>query len=165
MSRSHWMGLVLLFGCSSPNVERQSLADGSWRVKCKFGLQQCVQEVDKICSSPTYEIANGSSQQRLYGVDPGKLEVRTSELTVKCGKTAVDEAEARALADAGAASAPGRVSTACTPGVTQTCLGPGACTGAQACRADGAGFMACDCGGSPKSASADAGMADAARRD
>ncbi len=170
MSRIHWMGLVLLFGCSSPNVERQSLADGSWRVKCKFGLQQCVQEVDKLCSSPTYQIANGSSQQRLYGVDPGKLEVRTSELTVKCGKTAVDDAEARVLADAGAASAlpdaaSARASTACTPGITQTCLGPGACAGAQACRADGAGFMACDCGGSPKTASTDAGMADAAKRD
>ena len=37
--------------------------------------------------------------------------------------------------------------TACTPGATQTCLGPGACTGAQVCLADGSGWGPCDCGG------------------
>lgn len=35
----------------------------------------------------------------------------------------------------------------CTPGLTQGCLGPGACTGAQVCRSDGSGWGACDCGG------------------
>lgn len=35
---------------------------------------------------------------------------------------------------------------ACIPGITQACLGAGACQGAQACRDDGAGFSACDCG-------------------
>jgi hypothetical protein len=35
---------------------------------------------------------------------------------------------------------------ACVPGATQACLGPGACKGAQACREDGSGFAACDCG-------------------
>ncbi len=34
----------------------------------------------------------------------------------------------------------------CVPGVTQACLGPGACAGAQACLGDGSGFGACDCG-------------------
>jgi hypothetical protein len=35
---------------------------------------------------------------------------------------------------------------ACVPGATQECLGPGACKGAQACRDDGSGYSACDCG-------------------
>lgn len=35
---------------------------------------------------------------------------------------------------------------ACIAGVTQACLGPGACQGAQACRDDGTGFLPCDCG-------------------
>jgi|HubBroStandDraft_1064217.scaffolds.fasta_scaffold02840_6 hypothetical protein len=35
---------------------------------------------------------------------------------------------------------------ACLPGVTQMCLGPGACRGAQSCLTDGSGFGACDCG-------------------
>lgn len=33
----------------------------------------------------------------------------------------------------------------CTPGSTQACFGPGACTGAQLCAADGKGYEACDC--------------------
>jgi hypothetical protein len=158
MRRGHWISLVLLFGCSSPNVERQSIADGTWRVKCKFGLEQCVREVEKLCPDPTYQIQRGNSVRKLYGVDPGKTEIRTSELTVSCGRDAVKEAETKDLApDAGAT--PTRT-TACTPGATQSCLGPGACAGAQACRSDGAGFMPCDCGGQPRSP-LDAGVADA----
>jgi len=34
----------------------------------------------------------------------------------------------------------------CTPGSTQTCVGPGACHGGQACLATGSGWAACDCG-------------------
>jgi|GEM_PF-1600735 len=35
---------------------------------------------------------------------------------------------------------------ACIPGATQACLGPGACSGAQLCSANGSGFGACNCG-------------------
>jgi hypothetical protein len=42
----------------------------------------------------------------------------------------------------------------CVPGVTQLCLGPAACRGAQACLADGRGYGVCDCG---TSAASDAG--------
>jgi hypothetical protein len=165
MRRGHWMGLLFLCGCASPNVERQSLGDGSWRVKCKFGLQQCVQEVEKICTEPTFQIAGGSSVRKLYGVEPGKTEVRTSELTVTCGRSAVEQAEAKAqVVDAGAPAAdgaPARASSTCTPGATQPCLGPGACAGAQACRADGSGFTACDCGAQTRPPGSDAGVADA----
>jgi hypothetical protein len=35
----------------------------------------------------------------------------------------------------------------CSQGATRTCLGPGACNGAQSCGADGT-WSACDCGGS-----------------
>ena len=173
MRGAYWISLVVLFGCSSANVERQSLADGTWRIKCKFGLEQCVREADKVCFGSTYQIASGNNTLRLYGVDPGKTEVRTSELTVTCGRSAVEEAEAKAQAvdakgqtvdagrsDAATASA-ARSTVLCTPGATQTCLGPGACAGAQACRTDGAGFMPCDCGAQTKSAIPDAGIADA----
>jgi hypothetical protein len=34
----------------------------------------------------------------------------------------------------------------CIPGATQACLGPGACKGAQVCRAEGMSFGTCDCG-------------------
>lgn len=51
----------------------------------------------------------------------------------------------------------GATDMVCTPGETQECVGPGACRGGQACRADGSGFGACDCGeGSGGSAGAGA---------
>jgi hypothetical protein len=158
-----WIALLVMAGCSSPNVERQPIADGTWQIKCKFGLEQCVREADKVCPDPTYLISRGYSVRKLYGVEPGKTEIRTSELTLTCGRDAVDQAEAKAqAADAGAPAMP-RASI-CTPGATQSCLGPGACAGAQACRADGTGFMTCDCGPQPKTAAIDAGIADAAAR-
>lgn|GEM_PF-888820 len=43
-------------------------------------------------------------------------------------------------------SRPSQKQSACVPNETKACLGPGACKGAQACRADGAGYTACDCG-------------------
>jgi hypothetical protein len=156
-----FMGLVVMLGCSSPNVERQPIADGTWLIKCRFGLEQCVREADKVCPDPTYQISAGNSVRKLYGVEPGKTELRSSELTVTCGRDAVDQAAAKAqAADAGAAAAP-RMSS-CMPGATQSCLGPGACAGAQACRPDGNGFMPCDCGSQPKTTSVDAGITDAA---
>jgi hypothetical protein len=155
------MSLLVLVGCSSPNVERQPIADGTWRIKCRFGLEQCVKEVEKVCPDPTYQISRGNSVRKLYGVEPGKTEVRTSELTVTCGRDAVEQAEAKAQsADAGVPVPPPRAT--CTPGATQSCLGPGACAGAQACRPDGAGFMPCDCGSTTKTPVVDAGITDAA---
>src|SRR6185436_14658732 len=35
----------------------------------------------------------------------------------------------------------------CNPGDTRTCVGIGACTGGQACLADGTGYGTCGCGG------------------
>jgi hypothetical protein len=34
----------------------------------------------------------------------------------------------------------------CRPGETQLCVGPGACSGGQACTADGTSYGPCDCG-------------------
>lgn len=34
---------------------------------------------------------------------------------------------------------------ACTPGLSQACVGPGACQGGQICTADGSGYGPCDC--------------------
>lgn len=44
--------------------------------------------------------------------------------------------------------------TACTPGASVACTGPGGCSGGQVCRSDGSGYEACVCG-------VDGGMADA----
>lgn len=46
----------------------------------------------------------------------------------------------------GAGGTGGGTGIVCNPGSTQLCLGPGACTGAQACTEAGNGWGACDCG-------------------
>jgi hypothetical protein len=46
-------------------------------------------------------------------------------------------------ANVASAAPPGK---ACVRGVTQACLGPGACKGAQNCLPDGSGYDRCDCG-------------------
>lgn len=44
------------------------------------------------------------------------------------------------------APAPSAAAPLCVPGSTQQCVGPGACSGGQACLPDGSGFGPCDCG-------------------
>lgn len=56
---------------------------------------------------------------------------------------------------AAAPPAPPPPRTACVPGATQACVGPGGCKGGQACKDDGSGFKPCDCGPAP---AADAGV-------
>lgn len=41
---------------------------------------------------------------------------------------------------------PAAEQNACTPGLSQACVGPGACQGGQVCKADGSGYGPCDCG-------------------
>jgi len=45
----------------------------------------------------------------------------------------------------------------CTPGSTQICSGPGACTGAQICNDDGSAWGACDCGDGAGGSGTDSG--------
>ena len=60
----------------------------------------------------------------------------------------------------GASAPTGAPGQLCIPNVTQLCHGPGACQGAQACRADGMGFTTCDCGSSTGSAAANTAPAN-----
>ncbi len=64
--------------------------------------------------------------------------------------------------DSKSESAPNEGPAVCTPGATQSCLGPGACRGAQRCKADGSEWELCDCGtqGAPSETS-DEGLRDA----
>lgn len=45
--------------------------------------------------------------------------------------------------------------TACTPGISVACVGPGGCSGAQVCKDDGTGYGRCDCGGGVDSGGSD----------
>jgi hypothetical protein len=51
----------------------------------------------------------------------------------------------------------------CVPGVTQLCLGAGACRGAQPCLADGRGYGVCDCGAPNTSGAEQSGVSSVTR--
>nr|PZN25197.1 MAG: hypothetical protein DIU78_10725 [Pseudomonadota bacterium] len=62
-----------------------------------------------------------------------------------------------AAAAVSAAPPPSADARVCIPGATQQCVGPGACSGGQACLPDGSGFGPCDCGTATGSAGAPTG--------
>jgi len=49
----------------------------------------------------------------------------------------------------GGETLPAAAARACVPNETRECFGPGRCTGAQSCTADGMSYTPCDCGPSP----------------
>jgi hypothetical protein len=116
--------------------------------------------VDDYCKGASFEVLYGHDEQHLYGSPGSEVESRTSRAVVHClGPHAKPvAAPARALPAASAAPAPADAAApasaavrppaarACVPGSTQVCVGPGACSGGQACLADGTGFSPCDCG-------------------
>ena len=174
MWRRGCFACLLLVSCITGPVERRRLADGSWHLTCRLPMDECVRHFEAVCMDKRYRILGAQSKRDLRDVDPGTKEYRTSDLTALCNR---DAAEFAAAAAAASSSAPAGVAppgsvlpppppappsasaprpTSCVPGATQACVGPGGCSGGQACRADGAGFGSCDCGGA-KPAGGDAG--------
>lgn len=154
------LSLSALAGCSRPAVNAQRLPDGTRELKCELPLWQCVRAVDDYCKGNSYELLYAIDKQQLLGSQASMVESHTSELVVRCQtqhvrlKGPLVETPPAVVQTASApspapVSAPApKAALACVPGSTQTCVGPGACAGGQACLADGSGFGACDCGGS-----------------
>jgi hypothetical protein len=133
-----------------------------YRVTCKGRFLHCEQKVRQLCDSD-YQIVERhsnmpeqpeASQSDLSSTGPSSGPVAwDGELTVVCGKELppirlVREAVSEAPVPTQPVS-PAAAERVCIPGVTQACLGPGACAGAQACTAAGDGYGACDCGPQP----------------
>ena len=101
------------------------------------------------CLGP-HEKMRGADAAAAYslpsGVDP-KSDAAASE--VMASRAAPNTAASNPGTAPSGANTPNGANTAqrtCVPGVTQACVGPGACNGGQACLADGSGFAPCDCG-------------------
>jgi hypothetical protein len=140
--------IACVLACASERMGRTKLADGSYEIKCKKPLGECLVELANVCRDYGYDIVFGKEEKERFGVEPMQTEVITSRATIRC-RSAI---ALLSLGDktAPATSAPPAASPVvarCFPGGTQACLGPGACKGAQTCRGDGAGYGACDCGG------------------
>jgi hypothetical protein len=152
------MGL-LAGGCSGAST--RSLGPDTWRVRCKSSMATCAAKADELCSDRGYVVVGGRSYKQIYGPEGQQVADERGELVVRCGTGPDSTLEA---ADAGPAAwrlparpdgqpvePPPDPSTrpahlVCTPGETQACVGPAACAGGQACKSDGSGFEACDCG-------------------
>lgn len=145
--RAPWfiMTLLALTHCASTTKTKQ-LADGSWKITCKSEYERCVHNAQRVCGELKPRILSGGDKDELYGTPGNQVKVIKSELLVVC--------EDPAAPPPGLYKLPKREeppALVCAPGVTQRCVGPGACEGGQACLSDGSGFGPCDCGGSKTS--------------
>jgi hypothetical protein len=147
-----------------------------YRVTCKQRFHFCESEARERCEGEYQELSRLSNRPEqtlvkdsvLSSTGPAKGHANwEGELTVECGR-ALPALRLQRSADAVPAAGenagrttdkePGLPSSSsggpstpsservCVPGVTQACLGPGACNGAQACLETGLGFGTCDCG-------------------
>jgi hypothetical protein len=175
--------LTLSLAACAPAAQAYRLNPGQtpeqFRITCKKRFLNCEQQVKPLCGSEFQITERHSnkpeqplvSESDLSSTGPRKGPVDwEGELVVVCGhelpplrlvRTEGDQTVSEGTLVGGqpaAASTPlapaPQAATVCVPGVTQACLGPGACSGAQACLESGAGFGACDCGPSPQRAEA-----------
>jgi hypothetical protein len=142
-----------------------------YRVTCKKRFYYCESEAKTQCGGEYQELSRFSNRpeqtlvkdSNVSSTGPAKGQALwEGELTVQCGRQLPPlelkrtEGESEPLpaplpAPPGApTSVPGE--RLCIPGTTQACLGPGACSGAQACLESGVGFGPCDCGPNPAGA-------------
>lgn len=152
----------------NPEVEPEQ-----YRVTCKKRFYFCEKEARAQCEGEYQELSRFSNQPEqtlvkdsdLSSTGPAKGQANwEGELTVECGRLlpplrlnrptepgAAPVASTEPFAPGAPKAAPSEPPPAsaervCVPGVTQACLGPGACNGAQACLESGQGFGPCDCG-------------------
>jgi hypothetical protein len=148
------LALSVVAGCSRPGVRMQSLADGTRELECQVPLWKCLQHVDDYCKGASYEVLYALDKQQVFGSQQSTIEARTSEAVIRCqgqhvkltGPVDPPPAAAAPTSTPPVATTSKAPALACVPGATQACVGPGACSGGQACLADGSGFAACDCG-------------------
>jgi hypothetical protein len=169
MIRWLWIS-VALAACSPALAPASRRPDGGWHLRCGAALEACVEHAAQLCKDRGFLVLSGMSKRHIYGAELGvsQVVVRDAELDVACADRSGELptlASAAPLPNAAAPDAPPAPSAlppnaaehvissahlgACTPGSTQRCVGAAACSGGQACLADGSGFGACDCGTAP----------------
>lgn len=159
--------LGLTAACSHGGTGRPArLSDGGYSLSCKGPLSDCLHHADRLCHDQGYTVTEARDVHQVLGAETGqsRVVIQSSEATIYCGdaprapihlvREPTPEAAVVPAAPAPAPSAstaapakPAAQPPACIPGATQTCVGPGGCSGGQACAADGTHFEACDCGG------------------
>jgi hypothetical protein len=161
--------LLLSAGCSrsarAVRLPALSPGDEVYRISCKDSIRACRDEAAEVCSRG-YEVLQSSGaavQPERVSSAPGPASTGpkyqrskwVGQMVVACSDAHDGNADRRAESpgeDPGGGGGKAGVTPSapadrlCIPGVTQECLGPGACRGAQGCMADGNGYGPCDCG-------------------
>jgi hypothetical protein len=150
------LSFACFVACTSVREGRTALPDGSYQLRCRKTLADCLTDLADVCSANGYDVLRAKQERNIYGVEPVSTTYIDAEAIIRCRSASAvfvdDSPSARPVATAAAPVA------RCFPGTTQACFGPGACRGAQTCREDGARFGPCDCGGAPApSEASDAG--------
>ena len=150
--------LVFFGGLSCTSTKTATSPDGEHSIEWKKGMRACLTQAGEICGDKGYTILRGYSYQKLLGgaSSSNRSMVETASVRIVCGiaeevldEDVTYELPKRTDAPLPVSGPPGPSSAralVCTPGATQLCVGPAACSGGQVCAADGAGFGACDCG-------------------
>lgn len=157
-----WLALLSLLttplACSSGATGRPSkLADGGYSLACKGPLSDCLKHAERLCKDEGYIVREARDVRDKFGHEAGQSQVvvERSDATIYCGQNAHEEPihlvrepepAAPPATKPAVVVAPPR---ACVPGATQACIGPGGCSGGQACSADGSRFGDCNCGSAP----------------
>jgi hypothetical protein len=143
--------------CAAPAFTSHRQDDGAYRLECKLPLPECLSHVDDICRGSPYDVVSAHDHRRPVDIAVGNVQSQSwaSDAVVRCTTTP-------ALFNFSAPPPPApppppKPAPSCVPGATQACVGPGACTGGQACLPDGSGFGPCNCGAAAAPADAGAG--------
>jgi hypothetical protein len=166
---SFW-ALSLLTGCSrQARAVRLPSEPGSevYRISCRSAIEPCREKAAALCGGEYEVLQNAGTPVEPPRVSsaPGPRSTGSryqrpewvGELVIACGAAQRAEPAVAPALGAAATAAPAPVERVpapdqlCVPGVTQLCLGPAACRGAQACLADGRGWGSCDCGSTMQS--------------
>jgi hypothetical protein len=156
------LGLGLLANCSrQARAVRVTGADPNaeiYSISCRATIQHCRDKATELCGSE-YQVLQSSGinvEPPRVSSAPGPRSTASryqradwmGELIVACGGH--EPSSATPLEPvAPPPNEPVRTLATdqlCVPGITQLCLGAGACRGAQACLEDGRGYGPCDCG-------------------
>lgn len=162
-----WLGSVLALGCShtsSGAPARQG--DGGYQIACKAPLSDCLHQAERTCQEQGYTVTAARDVFERLGAETGQSTVvmQKSDATFYCGKLAtsserpmielkrerpLEGSTPKPEAAPAPSVAPPPPPRTCVPGATQSCIGPGGCSGGQACADDGTHFYPCDCGNPP----------------
>jgi hypothetical protein len=155
---------MLLLACGGRGGRGPSRhADGHYELACRGALRDCLAKAEHLCKEQGYIVTEARDIYERLGNMSGQstIVLQKSDATIFCGNSArptglpairlqreptPESGAAVPTSSATAAPGPTPPARACVPGATQSCIGPGGCSGGQACTADGSRFDTCDCG-------------------